>query len=278
MVEFNPDWRFDSPGEISEETYRGLCELMRPIINPRPKFVYEHFKEYFAPAAGSTAYPSSSASWAETDLDSHMSVAKQNAALFIEAFYEACESLPDGYPKPGVARINRVLAQTDSGWTIQPPHLIRLNNSEPVQVEGVADHLDTRARDVIQSSLSNSQRLLAEGSNRLAVQEIIWLLETVSTVFEGVETGEGVIEGTYFNAIISDLRQLERGTTLEQTLNWIRTLHGFLSSPSGGGIRHGATLSAATCEIEPNEARLYCNLIRSYIVYLLAEHQRLTGG
>jgi hypothetical protein len=185
-----------------------------------------------------------------------MSVAKQNAALFIEAFYDACESLPDGYPKPRVARINRVLAQTDSGWTIQPPHLIRLNNSEPVQVEGVADHLDTRARDVIQSSLSNSQRLLAEGSNRLAVQEIIWLLETVSTVFEGVETGEGVIEGTYFNAIISDLRQLERGTTLEQTLNWIRTLHGFLSSPSGGGIRHGATLSAATCEIEPNEARL----------------------
>jgi hypothetical protein len=221
MLEFNPDWRFDSPGEISEETYRGLCELMRPIINPRPKFVYEHFKEYFAPAAGSTAYPSSSASWAETDLDSHISVAKQNAALFIEAFYDACESLPDGYPKPRVARINRVLAQTDSGWTIQPPHLIRLNNSEPVQV-----------------------------------QEIIWLLETVSTVFEGVETGEGVIEGTYFNAIISDLRQLERGTTLEQTLNWIRTLHGFLSSPSGGGIRHGATLSAATCEIEPNEARL----------------------
>src|SRR5258708_7511776 len=109
MLQFNSDWRFDSPGEIPGDTYRGLCELMRPIITPNPKFVYEHFKDYFAPAAGSTSYPSSSTSWAETDLDSHMSVASKNAALFIEAFYDACESLPDGYPKPGVPRINKVL-------------------------------------------------------------------------------------------------------------------------------------------------------------------------
>ena len=33
MLQFNPDWRFDSPGALSPEAYRGLCELMRPLIN-----------------------------------------------------------------------------------------------------------------------------------------------------------------------------------------------------------------------------------------------------
>jgi hypothetical protein len=278
MLQFNSDWRFDSPGGLSTETYRGFCELMRPIITPNARWVYEHFKDYFAAASGSTASPSSSTSWAETDMNAHMSAASENAPLFIEAFYDACESLPEMYPNPGVARINKVLAQTQSGWTIQLPNLIRLGEAEPVQVEELPQQLDITEKDVIQTSLSKSQRLLAENSNRLAVQEIIWLLETVSTVFEGVETREGIIEGKYFNTIIKDLRRLEKGRTLEQTLDWIRTLHGYLSSPSGGGIRHGATLSDATAEIEPNEARLYCNLIRSYIVYLLAEHRRLTGN
>jgi hypothetical protein len=38
MLQFNPDWRFDSPGALSPETYRGLCEWMRPMVthNVRP--------------------------------------------------------------------------------------------------------------------------------------------------------------------------------------------------------------------------------------------------
>ena len=58
-------------------------------------------------------------------------------------------------------------------------------------------------------------------------------------------------------------------------LTWVTTLHGYLSSPTGGGIRHGANLKAGI-EIQPNEARLFCNLIRSYISFLMAEHERLS--
>jgi hypothetical protein len=62
---------------------------------------------------GQTSSWSSSASWAESDLDSYMSDAAANAPLFIEAFYDACETLhhtrPD-YAVPDVALINRVLA------------------------------------------------------------------------------------------------------------------------------------------------------------------------
>lgn len=57
---------------------------------------------------------------------------------------------------------------------------------------------------------------------------------------------------------------------MNQVLAWITTLHGFLSSPTGGGVRHGTQLAA---EVTPTlaQAHLYCNLTKSYINYLLAE-------
>ena len=117
--------------------------------------------------------------------------------------------------------------------------------------------------------------MLTEGRDRQAVQEILWLLETVSTAFQGLDTGSGTVQGKYFNKIADDLRKHYRGKTLEQIFDWIKTLHGFLSSPTGGGVRHGTDLRAGLA-IQPNEARLFCNLIRSYITFLLAEHERMS--
>lgn len=54
-------------------------------------------------------------------------------------------------------------------------------------------------------------------------------------------------------------------------------LHGYLSSPTGGGVRHGVDLNEGVA-LELNEARLCCNLIKSYIGYLIAEHERLGGS
>jgi hypothetical protein len=282
MLNFNTEWRFDSPEPISPKVREGFSALIkRCVVADNAKDVYEHFKQFFAVAAGTTASSSSSTGWAETDLDSYMSEASENAPLFIEAFFEGCQALPQSFPRPSLARINRVLEESNSGWLIKPPLLIRLGDdfeprSEPIPVQELPENLDANAKELIHSSLSKAEKLLAEKSNRLAVQEIVWLLETVSTVFQGLETDEGSIQGKYFNKIVGDLRRIGRGTTLEQVLGWVSTLHGYLSSPSGGGIRHGAVLTAATSEIGPNEARLYCNLIRSYILYLLAEHRRLT--
>lgn len=55
------------------------------------------------------------------------------------------------------------------------------------------------------------------------------------------------------------------------------TMYGYLSSPGGGQIRHGMNLRD-DIQLNRNEARLYCNLIRSYVEYLLGEHERLTAG
>ena len=135
--------------------------------------------------------------------------------------------------------------------------------------------LDEQAQEIVQKSLRESERLLSEGRDRQAVQEVLWPLETVSTAFQGLETETGTVQGRYFNKIADDLRKHNKGRTLDQVLAWTTTLHGYLSSPTGGGIRHGTDLKAGIAT-QPNEARLFCNLIRSYISFLMAEHERLT--
>jgi hypothetical protein len=239
----------------------------------------EHFKDYFAGAAGTTSSWSSSENWAETDLNRYMSDAATNAPLFIAAFYDGCGSLRAKNQEvytPDATMINGILATHGVDFELRPPNLVARDPlAMPIPVPAAPASLDDQAQDLIQESLRQSEQLLAEGRDRKAVQEILWLMETVSTAFQGLDTGSGTIQGKYFNKIADDLRKRYRGKTLEQVLDWIKTLHGFLSSPTGGGVRHGTDLRAGLA-IQPNEARLCCNLIRSYITFLLAEHERLS--
>lgn len=278
MLKFNGAWRFDTPGPIADAVASEFSGLIGKVAAQGSRqATLEHFKDFFASAAGTTSSWSSSASWAETDLNSYMSDAAANAPLFIEAFYDACEALRRSHPDyavPDVALINRVLSNYNAGYQIQPPDLISQNTQEAIEVSQEPVSLDEQAQEIVQKSLKQSEQLLAEGRDRQAVQEILWLLETVSTAFQGLDTGSGTVQGKYFNKIADDLRKHHKGKTLDQVLSWVTTLHGYLSSPTGGGIRHGTDLKIGVV-IQPNEARLFCNLIRSYISFLMAEHARL---
>ena len=93
MLQFDPSWRFDSPGSIPLGVRDGFFEIIARIAHGEQD-TFEHIKTYFAIAAGSAASSwSSSASWVESDLQSYMSNASENAPLFIEAFYDACNSM-----------------------------------------------------------------------------------------------------------------------------------------------------------------------------------------
>jgi hypothetical protein len=279
MLNFNGAWRFDSPGEIPEGVRSAFFDLIGRIAAQGDRQgILEHFKSSFGDASGTSTTWSSSASWAETDLHSYMDDAAKNAPLFIEAFYEACESLRRHNPQlglPDLTRINRVLFENQAGYEIRPPDLVSLNPHVPVAVPERTASLDEQAQEIIQTSLKDSELLLSEGRTRQAVQEILWLLETVSTAFQGLDTDSGTIQGKYFNKIAANLRSHYKGQVLEQVLSWITTLHGYLSSPTGGGVRHGTDLGAGIV-LRQNEARLFCNLIRSYITFLITEHERLT--
>ena len=210
----------------------------------------------------------------------YMRDAAQNAPLFIEAMIDACRSahlFGEELFAPDAEMINRVLVQHGVGYEVREDELLsREGTAAVIAVPAPPTTMTENAAGIVRESLSRSNQLLSEGRAREAVQEIVWLLETISTAFRETGTATGTVGGTYFNRIVQDLRRINRGTTLENVLRWIETLHGFLSSPTGGGVRHGIDLIAGIA-FSPQEARLICNLIRSYIAFLLAEHERLVN-
>jgi hypothetical protein len=278
MLPLDNNWRFDSPGPIKPGVANAFSDLINRICGQGSRHaILEHFKSRFAAAAGVPNHRSSNESWAATDLDRIMDEAAANAPLFIEAFYDACHDLGlrnEGMVVPDAARINRVLGENGAGYEIRLPDLVATTYHERIPVPEKPPALDAEAQRLIEDSLRASDRALAEGNGRQAVQEILWLLETIATAFRRTETPDGSVQGRYFNKIIGELRKSGRGSHQEQILGWMVALHGFLSSPTGGGVRHGLDLNEGVA-VSMNEARLYCNLARSYISYLIGEHERM---
>ena len=171
--------------------------------------------------------------------------------------------------------MNRILGEAGTGYEIRPPDLVFSGVMAPVAVPQRAPSLDEQAQELIQQALKESERLLMEGRHRQAVSEILWLLETVSTSFRGMETEGGTVQEKYFITIAKELRRHHKGQMLDQVLSWVTTLYGFLSSPTGGGVRHGADIRNPV-DLPKSDAQLYCNLIRSYVTYMMAEHERLS--
>ena len=273
-----PDWQFDSPGPIAPGVANAFSVFINRIAGQGAhQPVLECFKRHFAGAAGVPHYVSSSASWAASDLDRVMSEAAVNAPLFINAFCAACKSLEQQNPQlavPDISRINRVLTENDTGYEIRGGELVATRTPQAVAVPPRPPSLDQQAQETVESALAGADKALTEGNGRQAVQELLWLLETIATAFRGTPTADGSVHGRYFNKIIGALRADRRGSQQDQIFGWMMTLHGFLSSPTGGGIRHGIDLTDGD-PVQINEARLYCNLIRSYITYLITEHERL---
>lgn len=278
MLQFDGKWRFDSPGPIEPAAQEGFRDLINRISSQsQRKVILEHFKARFCQAANTDYWPSTNERFASDDLERDMERAAANAPVFIEAFWDACQELRARHPAmviPDAGRINRILADADAGYQLDPPMLVATRVHIPITVPDAPPSLDVQAQALINESLDASQRSLSEGNGRQAVQEVLWLLETVSTAFRGLDILDGTIQGRYFNKIIGELRQRGRGHQ-EQILQWMMTLHGYLSSPTGGGVRHGVDLKEGLA-LEIDEARLYCNLIRSYLTFLIAEHERLS--
>jgi hypothetical protein len=274
MLQFDSSWRFASPGAAPRTVVQAFYDFIEKIASQGNSWqIAERFKSYFGGAGRS-----SNESWAWSDLNDRMQRVAENAPLFIEAFYEGCWACGNDAPPlavPDLSLINRILMESDAGYEIQPPFLIATHSYTAISVPQQTPSLNAQARQIIEDSLSASEHLLSEGHGRRAVQEILWLLETISTAFRDTGTEDATVQGKYFVTIVQEMKAHGRGKAQEQILTWMTTLHGYLSSPTGGGVRHGVDLKSGIA-IQPHEARLYCNLIRSYITYMLEEHERRT--
>lgn len=277
-LRFPGSWRFTPPADgyfinskIPADMIHELQEIIDRIAGQGDRWWFlEHFKSFFGVSSRS-----STESWAESDLYSAMTMTAENAPIFIEAFMNACDALAansEGWYAPNAGFLNTILIKYRIGYEIRPPELIaREMGASPVQVSTSTPTIAEKTKKLIDDSLARSEELLLEGRPREAVQEILWLMETVATAFRGMETDSGKVEGKYFNHIVKELKSKNKGSTLERVLDWITNMHGYLSSPKGGGVRHGIDLQDGV-SLDLHEARLFCNLTRSYISFLLAEY------
>lgn len=280
MLQFDRNWRFDSPGTADADFAEVILgSIILPISGDiPPQSIIEIFKRNFSRLSGNRPSRSSTLDWAISDLRRLLvDLAEKNTALFCEAIYESIEQLKNfeqvRVDVPDWDYINRYLVKC--GMTIEPPNLILFDEYLPIRVEKPVTLSDT-ANALIDKHLNESENHLARGDNVAAVSAIFWLLETISTSFKGaVVSDDGqVITGNYFSQIMKDLKNANKGKTLEMIIKWIENLYGYLSSPTGGGVRHGGDISSNTV-ISNSEAKLFCDLARSYISYMLAEYDRI---
>jgi hypothetical protein len=174
MLDFNPSWRFSSPGSIDGDVREEFFLMIKKTAaqHGNRKFVVEHYKTFFADAAGRTSYDSSSLSWAESDLRDYMGDASQNAPLFLEAFYDAGVALGSQHPQlviPPISLVNFTLSRFGAGYELNPPELLSQNLSPPVEIIPAMPSLDAQAQEIIQRSLKQSEQYLSIGQERAAM-------------------------------------------------------------------------------------------------------------
>src|SRR3972149_1678824 len=133
MLKFDPRWRFRPPPDgryrsaaIPGEALREFEKLIEKVATQGRRWdMLEHFKGAFCRVCGTSHVWSSSESWAETDTFSFMSQAAENAPLFLEAFYEACEGLRSQKMfAPDASMINEVCEKYRIGYILHPPELL----------------------------------------------------------------------------------------------------------------------------------------------------------
>jgi hypothetical protein len=113
--------------KIPEEAVYDFMGMIRKTATQGDLQDYlEHFKRFFCATNGNPHSRSSSAGWAETDLRAEMFSAAENAPLFIEAFFDACEAIrnrPGDFFAPNTYMINETCRKHSIGYQIIPPDL-----------------------------------------------------------------------------------------------------------------------------------------------------------
>jgi len=90
-----------------------------------------------------------------------MNQAAENAPLFIEAFYDACKSLPDlsaEFYAPDVAAINALCLKHNIGYEIQPPYLVL--REDQANASSNDDRSNMILRNAVLEKEKNRYRLL----------------------------------------------------------------------------------------------------------------------
>lgn len=121
-LKYPSEWKFEGVGaEIPAEALRDFEKLIQQIVSGTddPQNIFETFKSAFG-----NPNPSSSPSWAESDMHRTLDQSTDNAATFIDSFWQAIEILrKQGVPTPSASRINAILSEHQIPLFVEPPEL-----------------------------------------------------------------------------------------------------------------------------------------------------------
>lgn len=127
---FPSAWKFEGVGfGISNEAlieFEGLIQKIATGVDDSQD-IFETFKSAFGNQS-----TSSGASWAETDLWRTMAESTDNAATFVDSFWQAVEFLQKkDIPVPSQSKVNAVLKKHQIPLVVDPPEL-RLSSGDAV--------------------------------------------------------------------------------------------------------------------------------------------------
>ena len=169
MLQFEPSWRFTSPGPIPLPVVHTFYDFIEKIAGQGDTWsIVEKFKHYFSGAIGR----SSDLSRVWTDLNRSIDYSAQNAPLFIEAFYKGwsdCQA--SGLGVPDISLINGILGEHKAGYEIRPPYLVASTDYSPIPVPQKAPSLAAQAQRLIEDALAEAERFLSEGKGRRACRK-----------------------------------------------------------------------------------------------------------
>lgn len=206
MLKYPAKWRVTPPPDgdlytatVPAEAREEFFGLVRTVVanTPEQKQAFEEFKRAFALATGGAYGPSSSRDYAEYDLGRLMEEAASNAPKFFEAFHDGWLAVAQSWPELAevdTELINLIAQRHAIGYIVEPPELCLRNSVHVVPVPATA--LFDTVHEQFTESIERSEHLLREGRGREAIQNSLWLLESISTAFQDVGA-----EGHYFNKI-----------------------------------------------------------------------------
>jgi len=266
---------------LEDNAYEGIVRLVRHHASLLPsqageKRVLEIITRVLDPDGYSH---STSVEWAANDFRQRAYSARESARSFLADILEGFRQIERyGFPTRSEADVNTVLREVRSRWRVA---------NGLAQVNTTASGVDTRnqglaisegCRREIDASVDKAEILLANGDGRDAVREMVDLMETVTSAFQGREFGGRKFKGKNLSHVAKSLASLGDDEFIRHAMHEMERFYGLMSSRERG-VRHGKLWEVleSGADIDILAAQLYCDMARAYMNFILATYDKIGG-
>jgi hypothetical protein len=248
-----------------------MMQLARRVQGgPSRKERLEVLKEHFSTAMGQSCSTSSSADWAEADLDMIEVRARESAAGYIVAWFNAMEALSlEGATVPGIAVLNEVLREESVPFRIEGDELLRSHSS--VQAVAVPESPDQVVRDALNDARTLSANGVARSVDRLHTAIHGYFLNLARA--EKIAVDESASTARLFRVLRDQHPGLHAtGPRAADITKMLQALAGAVEALSP--LRNHASPAHPNPVLDAPEAEAFANCVNTIFSYVIASVER----